>query len=387
MASVFTAIGRPDNKVKLEASAALNSDIVSAILKNFPAAVEEVRRIAPRFKGHNIRATARNVWDFLRGEISYNKDAGDVQVIRMPRKLLSSRRGDCKSYSLFAASVLAALGYKVAFRFASYSGIDIPTHVYTTVKDENGHTVIVDGVYNHFDSEKKPTYKKDHAMKVYTISGHSSRGYYSTGRPSVTYSPLNGIGKFGDGIKRLFKKIKTKVQDKKKSHASSGKGGVFKKIAFAPSRGPFLALVRLNVHGFASHLLAAIKKNPNGVKALWSQKLGGDYNQLVKTVNEGAKRKKIFGLYGIGVDPATLTTLAAAAASIKVVMDWLKSNGIIGGKESEAIIDQAEGDLEDQGIDPEDVSKSASSSSTSYGFEISPPLILGAGVGLYLLTR
>lgn len=149
------------------ATDALNADIITAIHKAFPAAVKQVAAFAQQFKRSTHEATAFAVWQFLKNKITYKQDPDYVQWVKMPNVLISEGTGDCKSYSLCAASILAALGYPVAFRYAGYiAGRSIPTHVYVITG-----RIICDGVYSKFNQQKHPAFYKDYPMEVVTLSG------------------------------------------------------------------------------------------------------------------------------------------------------------------------------------------------------------------------
>jgi len=339
MQVVFNEIGTPAKKASLNANNALNTDIISAVNSSFKDSVKQTKNIALNFKGATPLDTCRNVWDFLRNEINYVKDPQGFQFIRQPRAFLAAKKGDCKSFSLFAAGVLKNIypEEKVYLRYAGYSSINIPTHVYTVLAI-NGKKIICDGVYKQFAQEKKYNYKKDFEMKVYTLSGIDST------------ETINGKGK----IKAFFNKATTTVKNtattvkkavtpqaqakneapKKLKDRIKGvvkktvKGG--KKIGFAPSRASFLALLATNVHGLATKTVLAIKEKPEEVKKIW-EKVGGEYSQLVKIANAGAQKKRILGIEGIGSVAGASAAVASAAPIIVFFVDLFKK---LKGKEA-----------------------------------------------------
>jgi len=288
-----------------------NSQLVKVILRDFPKAVEQTRRLAPRFNTGDIATTARNVWNFLKYQITYKEDSGTLQRIKLPSALVATGSGDCKSYSEFAAGIMANLGYKVTFRFAGYGGATIPGHVYITAS--NGRqTVIIDGVYSAFNAEKTPTsYLKDYTMQIETISGIGCQNCN------------NSIG--ATKLKKAVQKAKAQVKATAKQATAAVKKaapGVVKKAAeltkkavgLAP-RTAFLQLVKLNVHSFAARL------NRNRAKALerW-KKIGGNPGELNASINAGLKRKAILGIEGIGEAAVTLAAVLASAAPIIALM-------------------------------------------------------------------
>lgn len=164
-----------DGKTLVNKKDAFNTDIISVLEGNFSKGKEQCKRFAQNFVGATDEQTANNVWNYLRHKIKYKRDSEQRQQIRLPARLIADAAtgADCKSFSLFACSVLANLGFNVGFRYTSYSNSSTPTHVYC-IASKNGRRYIVDGVWNKFNSEKFFTHKKDHSMQVETLSGFNS---------------------------------------------------------------------------------------------------------------------------------------------------------------------------------------------------------------------
>lgn len=288
--------------------AGTNGQLVRAILNNFPAAVAQTKTLAPRFNRGSLTGSAQAVWDFLKYQIKYKIDSGLAQHIKLPNALVATGSGDCKSYSLFAAGILANLGYKVSFKFTAYNGETVPAHVYVTATDGRS-TVIVDAVWKAYNSEKRPySYVKVYPMEIATISGI---GCASCG---------GDIGKIN--LRKTLDKAKTAVKTaatKVTQNVVKPAAQLVKAAAGMAPRTAFLQLVKLNVHNFAGRL------NKNREKALekWAQ-LGGMKGELNASINSGMQRKPILGLdesYGIS-EPvsATVATTIAAAAPIIIAM-------------------------------------------------------------------
>jgi len=363
---IFKDIGQPANINNLEAANGYNTDIINTILNNYKNSCIESSLISENFRGKNNLETARKIWNFLKFNIDYKKDPFGYQFIKLPRKFLKDKSGDCKSFALFTAGILNNLGLKSVIKYASYNSSTIPTHVYCTTENENGQTIIIDAVWKKFNEEKTPTHTKKYIMQVYTLSGHEEN-YYS----------ING-----------------KKKEKK---------GLGKKILFAAGRAPFLALVGLNVRGMANKLFKAIAKDRNKVKKMW-ENLGGTFTKLEAVIVKGNKRKRIFGTdeTEIGMDPATLAALTAAAPVIVVILTGvMQIIGKKGSKEDQAagepptdkVIDDAAKDLP-TGTTPEDVKQSFNNGDakkdTGSGFSLTPTtmMIIGAAaIGLILLMK
>jgi hypothetical protein len=235
-----------------------------------------------------------------------------------PAAILAYQGNDCKNYSLFTIGILDALKRKglitnkICYRFASYKVLDeVPHHVFGVI-EIGGEEIWIDAVLPTFNNKKSYYHKIDY-MPLYSISG------------------TNQIGLFGS---QKAKKAYNKSVEEAKAQglpipAKPAKKPIVLKFALAPARGSFLLLVGLNFMGLATKLAKALADNKDKVNVFWS-KLGGNTNELLRKVEQGAKKKRILGDYQegqqIGLAPAAL---AASAAPILIkVGEFLKSIGI-----------------------------------------------------------
>lgn len=159
-----------DNRSTMVLDKFQTGDIIALLLNADAKAGENTRSIAHRFRGNTRTESARNIWNFLKNEITYKEDPDGGQWVKSPGQLVHSGFGDCKSFSLFTASILKNLGIDYLYRFAGYDGKNIPTHVYIVCFDEAGGPIIIDAVYTAFNAEKSYTYKQD-KMPLYYLSG------------------------------------------------------------------------------------------------------------------------------------------------------------------------------------------------------------------------
>jgi len=320
---------QPQYRTTVNYTNATNRDIIQTIQDNYQEAVKQTKEFAPRFQGETAKETAYNVWKFLRNYITYDRDDDTRQIIRLPSWFIHTQRGDCKSYSLLAASVLANLGLPVKFRYASYRWLNpTPSHVYVVTRDEKGKEIIVDGVWHLFNSEKPPVHKKESAMDVITMAG---------------IEDVAGIGR------------------RRRRGLSFAK-----KIALAPNRRAFRTLVSLNIFGLARKLQKTRAKNPGALKKFW-ENLGGKYAELEKSIRKGYnhwakhhKRERIsgveccvagdgyydsmertIGLAGIGALPAVAALIAAGAPIVKAVSPIVKKSGADQTERGEPPMDEA----------------------------------------------
>ena len=383
MENIFNLL-QPENKVVMNNINGNNADIVNTLLAAVPKALQQGKNIYAPFVEKDILKTCAKVWHFVKYKIFYETDIPGTQQIQLPSALLKSKSGDCKSKTLLCIAILknALPSCKIFIRFVAYDRNDeTPTHVYCYVVTPGGKTILVDSVYFGFDKEKNYFYKKDfEIMEISTISGFEN----------ATYSDIGKIKKRTkaerkERRKKLVKKVKT--------------------VALAAPRGSFLSLVAINARGLASKLAKAPKEK---VIKIWKV-LGGDPEKLYKTIANGAKRKaflgqklkEVEGLENIGVvDVAAITALLASAAPIIAALAPLLK--ALGSNKDKKDIEDLEKETEDNGgkleipngevLDPEPNSGKRPPSSGGGGggldmIKDNLPLIAGAGIALYLITK
>lgn len=161
------------------------SDIISTILAVSNQYVSQTATIAKSFASSTIKKTAQNIFDFLMSNITYKVDPSGSQFVKVPSQLISDGFGDCKSLSLFTASVLHNLGIPYAFRFVSFGATPKYTHVYIICGDM-ANPILIDRVWKRFDSEKKYTFNKD--FWVYPKSKKQFSGIGSIGDIGNSYT-------------------------------------------------------------------------------------------------------------------------------------------------------------------------------------------------------
>lgn len=127
-------------------------DIVETILEWDKLYWSDTERFAPYLKGQNLEKTAENIHSFIRDHFRYLEDK-DGQYVKAPGQMWVDKVGDCKSFSLFAGSILHSLGIPYAYRFTTYPHSDGRiVHVYVIVNDQ-GRTIVLDSTLKEFDYE------------------------------------------------------------------------------------------------------------------------------------------------------------------------------------------------------------------------------------------
>lgn len=310
--SVLSCMPVSDGAYRTDYSDASNRNIIEVLERNFDNAVRITRKAAKLFRGATDRDSGENIWNFLKDQIEYKADGDRNQDVRLPNRLLSDRRGDCKSFALFSAAILANLGIPVRFRYVSFSGSKTPTHVYT-MAGRGSNQFIVDAVWNSFDSEKQYRSKQDRIMNVRTLSGIEASGNQTEIMDAIRIlqNRLNNLPVESADRAAIY----TRIRELKSSLSGIGKKGGVKKFALAVPRNAFLELVRLNVRGIAKHLSISISKDSGKVRSKW-EKLGGNFSKLQKAVDAGKGKKPFLGekkkVNGIGVIAIAAVLLSAA---------------------------------------------------------------------------
>lgn len=365
-------------------SQADNKDIRDLLVNLVPQAKAQMVEFSKSFRGRNSKETCKKIFDYIKSNFTYVADGGE-QIIKLPSALLKKRVGDCKSYSLFTASILENLKIPYKFVYTSYNSNPIPQHVYVITEDG----CIIDAVYGIFNKEKKPTYRYTQDMNVRYMAGIGCADCN------------NGMG---------FTLISKDKRDQFKNYAKEKTqdiGAGFKTAAFVGGRLVFLGLVKGNYDGFATKLQ---KVDTNKMKSNW-EKIGGDYSALTKAIKEGASKpvkklgllgrlKSIFkkkGVNGIGAMSdseiqAAIVTAATAVGSI------IPAAGTAAGASVGAVLAALYPTVVDMvrqtpaseitdGTTPPSTPPAFEGDSTSFNFSTILPIIAIGGAVLYFATK
>lgn len=296
-------------------------DIMSAMLKAHQIYAPEYDKFSSDFYTGSDIGTAKKLFTFLKQNVEYKIDSENNQQIMSPSGILSIGKNDCKNYALFIVGVLDSLKRKglikndVFYRFASYKMFDeVPHHVFAVMRDKNGKEYFIDPVLSTFNERKPYFHKIDKKpnMAIYSVSG------------------INQVGLF----KSKRKKEAAASAPAATAPAPKTKKKIVLKIALAPARGAFLALVGLNFLGLATKLKNSFD-NYAGKTENWWKNLGGNPNELLRKVNQGAGKKRIFGddlfISSEGMVGEAVTAGAAAVTAAPILIkvgEFLKSVGI-----------------------------------------------------------
>jgi hypothetical protein len=364
-------------------------DIISAMLSAHKMYASEYDKISQDFYTGDGIQTAKNLFDFLKKNVKYSIESDKNQRIMSPAAILSLGKNDCKNYALWIMGNLDSLkrkgliNNKIYYRFASYKLLDeIPHHVFAVIEDKKGNEYFIDPVLSSFNERKTYYHKidKEPVMPLYSVSGI---GQAKKKAAAKAVSPA------------------AKPKEKKK---------IVLKIALAPARGSFLLLVGLNFMGLATKLKNAFDNRADETQNWWKN-LGGNPNELLRKVQQGAKKKRIAGADvefnsegQIGVVATGTAAAAATAAPILIKLaEFLSKLGIdvkevaeVGKRvlakqvknvvekriETDAQVEQASMDEVDRIVNQAENFNADGSKKMNY-----LPIVIGGAVIIYLISR
>lgn len=109
-------------------------DLIKLMLEHIQPMAEQSIFFYRLFDRNNSYDTGKAVFNYLKS-LKYKPD-GKKQKIKSPYRLSISKVGDCKSFSMFAASVLLNLGYSVRFVFTADLATGPVNHVFVQYADD-----------------------------------------------------------------------------------------------------------------------------------------------------------------------------------------------------------------------------------------------------------
>lgn len=174
---------------------------------------KQVKKLSETLKGNRLEDTVKNIKQWLYNAIQYKKD-GTEQLLRSPARAWKDRYDgiDCKSYSIFASSLLLNLGITHYFRMIKQKSLrpEQFSHIYVIVPvnqktgNLNQGYFTVDGTIQGFN-EPNFTEKHDLIMKHYGLNGidiyHDDSDF--NGLACACNDGLNS--NYGDSLNNSFK--------------------------------------------------------------------------------------------------------------------------------------------------------------------------------------
>ena len=294
------------------------SDVINGIKSTHNYYKNQYDNICGQFIAPTAMQSCRLLWNFLKKNTHYIIEPDSEQTLRSPAAILELGKNknvglDCKSYSLFIGGVLDAINRKGqyipwCYRFASYRFYDkMPHHVFVVAFPGTENEIWIDPVLPAFNYKKNYYFKTDKKMALVGISGVNRRQKRQERKATRKTNPR-------------AKRIKEAIKKRKKILVKFNPVG-------AAGRNAFLLIVKLNVFNLARRLNALIQKNPNKLKSFW-EKIGGNFNNLLRNVMIGAKLKPQQASVGLAIATGTAAAVTTATPIIVKIIKLLKEAGI-----------------------------------------------------------
>jgi hypothetical protein len=268
-------------------------DIITGILLTHDRYAKEYDKIVGFFIGRDGIETAKNVWAFVKRNVTYKVEPENEQLLKSPAAIITPatiggkrNTSDCKNMSLFIGGILAAAerkGQKInwCYRFSSYKFLDkVPQHVFCVINPDTSKEIWVDAVLPTFNNHKQYYYKTD--KKVKNMALVSLAGMGATKKKKAAPATKEEKKKKRQAF---FKKLKETAK-------KTGKIIVKYNPATVVSRNAFITLTTINARSLATNLKNIISRGDTQVFTIWS-KLGGNKDALVKAIETGAKKKRL----------------------------------------------------------------------------------------------
>lgn len=143
--------------------------------------------LAKMLQGSTVEESTRNIWNFIYRNIQYREDKAGVEQLRTPARTWADRKNgvDCDCMSIFAGSLLTNMGIDYQFRIVKYGKPDFQ-HVYVVVPRPgiNGRYIVIDGVLDKYNTELQFTDNKDfngmNGIPIQVLNGIEGQSYDET---------------------------------------------------------------------------------------------------------------------------------------------------------------------------------------------------------------
>ena len=184
--------------------------------------------VKQELKGLPLYDACNKLWHFVKEHIRYEKDQSGVEQVKSARRLIADGSGDCDCMTNFVNACMLEYGIKgrIINRIAAYDGNDYFQHIYSLIPSGNGQYIIMDCVWNGFNTEKKYTNKKDKAMDLQFLDGIDSE--YDSDFDIPKYNNIDAQDVFGnnDVLIELGRILRRKSSGG--NNSGSSRRGIFK---------------------------------------------------------------------------------------------------------------------------------------------------------------
>ena len=186
----------------------------------------QTKQIAEVLKKKTLPETILTIKQFLYDHLQYSADSWD-QNLRSPYCSWSSKKSDCKSYSIFASTILLNIGVKHSFRkITQPNSPDKWSHVYVVV-NYNNKEYIIDGTvpYNYEVAKvKKEDLFMESKLNYYGLNAAFSNATVVNKKTYQIAEALEGFNAFLDSLEKkgVSKQITDTIFNEVRSYLEQG---------------------------------------------------------------------------------------------------------------------------------------------------------------------
>lgn len=119
---------------------------------------EQVKELSITLAGETTAETARNIWEFIRENLTYQLDTDGIEELRTPARTLHDKIFDCDDATILTSAILINLGIPHEYRIVAYEQKGRFGHIYPVAIDEFAEDWVIDTVPEipHFNYEEQP---------------------------------------------------------------------------------------------------------------------------------------------------------------------------------------------------------------------------------------
>lgn len=130
-----------------------------------------------KLKGLSLDRAALKVYRFIRKNIRNVDEPLRYQVLQQPHALLTTRKGNCKSYVFLAGQIFKRLGFGTAFKYTNNRSRSNNFHHVVLEVTDGRQKFIIDGTHRKFNVEFPYIHSKVTSMDpgLYVLKGQQRR--------------------------------------------------------------------------------------------------------------------------------------------------------------------------------------------------------------------
>lgn len=118
--------------------------LIADIKLAYRASLPQVKELAASMRTGDVVEDGRRIYQFILDNLRYTRDPDGREVVRTSAATWREKKGDCEDFTILASALAKNMGYKPVAEVVGFYGSDVPAHIYATIKDAAGTTVVID---------------------------------------------------------------------------------------------------------------------------------------------------------------------------------------------------------------------------------------------------